>query len=257
MLRSDPVGDDGRIAQVSLRHAIGVVVVVDQGGVFVRTGYFVNAESAIATWIEVADVKPYARCLKQHFRATRQQETLIAARIDIQPNRPGDCGVDVVLRRTAGEIGRAFVTADRAPWVQGAARMVHFTRVQACAVKRAVAVFEHPAYQFRRHAHHGRQHERLGIPEVMPFIAFAGQSLGGDTAATVTAGRLIDVEQVQAQCQLGFRVAHDGQIGFAPEALERARLLLRQAVVAGRYRLLQRGIDVCQKRRIRFAAAGL
>ena len=64
-----PVGDSGRVAQVPLRHPVGVVVVVDQGGVLVRAGHFVDAERAAVARIEMADVEPDPRGLEQHLGA--------------------------------------------------------------------------------------------------------------------------------------------------------------------------------------------
>ncbi len=71
MRRGHPVGDGGRLAQMSLRHAIGVMVVVDQCRILVRPRHFINTESAVAPRIEMTDVEPYARCLEQNFRAVR------------------------------------------------------------------------------------------------------------------------------------------------------------------------------------------
>ena len=141
--------DGGGVMQMTLRHAVGVMVVVDQCGIFVGTGDFVDAESTILACVEVADGQPDPGRLEQHLGTLRQQEGVIAGGIDVQADRPRDVGIDVVLRRAAGKIRRAFITADRAPRVQRTARMIQFARMQTCAVECLIAVGQHAACELR------------------------------------------------------------------------------------------------------------
>src|SRR6185312_12195280 len=127
------------IAKVLLRHAVGVVVVVDQGGVLVGPGDVVDAERAATAGIEMSDLQPDPRGLDQDFRAALGQKGAVPAGLDVEPDRKRDRGVYVILRRSAGVMRRALVAVDRAPRVERTALMVHLARMGAGPIERTQA----------------------------------------------------------------------------------------------------------------------
>ncbi len=213
-----------------LRHPVGVVVVVDQRGVFVWSGHIIDAERTGTALIEMPDLQPDACGLNQHFRAGVGEETAVVAGFDVQLDRERDGGVDVILRRTARVMCRAFVTADRAPWIQRATRMIHLAGVGARAIERVQAKEQARLDQRRCGKRERGQHEGFRIPEHMAFVALAGQALRGDAAISVARRGLKDVEQVELQCLFAAPVMVDRKAGAFPEHGAIARLGPQQRV---------------------------
>ncbi|MBW8810119.1 MAG: hypothetical protein JF591_15135, partial [Lysobacter sp.] len=225
--------------QMLLGHAVGVEVVVDQRGVFVGAGDFVDAERAAAARIEVTDLRPDARGFEHDLGAAFDQEIQVAGRIQVQAQPIRDRGIDVIRGRTRWVVRRAFAAGDRAPREQRAVRMIHLARVPARRFQREEARMQHRARDLRRGVGHHRQHEGFGVPEIMALVAFAGQALGGGAVDAVASGRLQQMEQVETQRLFGGGIAVDEQFRAVPELRQRRGLTRGDRVEAVRHRLMQ------------------
>ena len=241
-----------------LRHAVGVVVVVDQRGVFVRTGDRIDAERAAAARIEMPDLQPDARRFGKNFRAHLGEKGAVAARFGVKSHGESHRRVDVVLRGTARIVRRTFVAADRAPRIQRAARMIHLARMRTRAIEHAITPDQARLHQLRRGETEHRQHEGFRIPEHVAFVTFAGHALGGDAAGAVAVGGLEQMEQVQTQrlfVAARLLAAVDGDDGVVPETRVVVRLDLEQRIRAGGHRRIER--DARRSIQIRITHRGL
>src|SRR3546814_3796780 len=72
--------------------------------------------------------------------------------------------------------------------------------------KARYAVFDQVAGQIWRCQRQYRQDEGFGVPEVVPFVPFAGQALGSDALTPTSARRLENVKKVEAHGQLQGRI---------------------------------------------------
>lgn len=208
------------VLQVRLGHAVGVVVVVDQGGVFVWPGDAGDAEGAAAARTEAADLQPDARGLPHHLGPVFDQEGLVAGRPVVGLHREGDVGVDVVLGRAAGEIGRGLVAGDGPPGIERAAGVVHLAGVQAGAVQGGCAEHQLAAGPFGGGHRQHRHGEHLGVPEAVALVALAADALGGDADRPVAWGVLAQLEQVVTQGGLELGGLRRVDLGLVPEGGE-------------------------------------
>lgn len=103
------------ILQVVSCHDVGEIIVVDDRRVLVGTRDAIDAEALAVTLRVGAEVEPETRGLDQHLRTVVAQEVLVAGDVHVLANGVSDVGVDVVLGRAGGIIGRGFVTVDGAP----------------------------------------------------------------------------------------------------------------------------------------------
>ncbi len=110
----------GCAAQVQPSHQIGVQVVVHHRGVLVGPGHRVNVEAALRP-PEETHVGPQPCGLDQHRQGLGEQEIQIVGDVGVFAHGKGDVSVDVVLRRTSGEVGAGLGTVDGAPREQCAA----------------------------------------------------------------------------------------------------------------------------------------
>ena len=78
-----------------------------------------------------------------------------------------------------------------------------------------------------------RQHVGLGVPEGVPVVAGAGQSLGGDRAALRAGAGLQHVEQREPNGLLDLGIPVELDVGASPEVVKVAALCDEQAVPAG------------------------
>ncbi len=228
---------------MNLRHAVRVVVVVDERGVFVRTGHRIDAEGAAAARIEMADLQPDARRFHQNFRAHLGEKGAVAARFGVKSHGESHRRVDVILRGTARIVRRTFVAADGAPRIQRAARMIHFARMRTCAIEHAIAPDQARLHQLRRGETEYRQHEGFRIPEDMAFVTFARHTFRGDAAGAVAIGGLEQMEQVQTQrlfVATRLLAAFDGDDGIVPETRVVVGLDFEQRIRAGGHRRIER-----------------
>ncbi len=189
-----------REVQVHLRHRVGVVVVVDQRRVLVRSRHLVDDEAALA--VVAADTHPDARRLHDDFGAMQDQVFVIVARFHVQLDGIGDIGVDVVLRGTSREVGRAFLAGDGTPRVQRAARMRHLARPLAGLRQAGVTVLQQLARDLRLRVQEEREDVDFRVPEIVALVALARHALGRDIGLAVAAHRLQQMELVEVDALL-------------------------------------------------------
>ena len=120
----------GGVAQVEAGHHVRVEVVVDHGGVLVRTGDAVDVERVAAIAVAVAgdgrvepEVIPHPRRFDEHLGAIGGEERDVAAGVDVALEGEGDRRVDVVLGGAGGVVGRRLLAVDRPPRVQRPGRV--------------------------------------------------------------------------------------------------------------------------------------
>ena len=121
---------------------VGIKVIVDHGGIFVRPSHLIAAEAATAARVEVTKVHPDTCGFKQQFRATRLPDTLVTSSFNVLHRRISDGGIDVILRRAGRKITRTLFPADGAPREQRAFLVRHLPRALPCFVKDAAPVFQ-------------------------------------------------------------------------------------------------------------------
>ena len=142
--------------------------------------------NAVLALAEEAELGPHPRGLDQELDAVSEQKSVVAGGRDVLAEGVGDVGVDVVLRGAGRVVRGRLVAVDRAPREQGAAL--------ADLARPAAGLVEHPQRELeqrcarRRGVGQERQHVDLGVPEVVAFVAGAGQALGRD-AVTFAAQR--------------------------------------------------------------------
>ena len=74
-----------------------------------------------------------------------------------------------------------------------------------------------------------RQDIRLGVPEVVPLVARAGQSLGRDSVALAAQRGLQQAEQAEMEGLLGGRFAFPEHVTALPELADLALVVARAA----------------------------
>src|SRR3546814_6782439 len=113
-----------------------------QRAVFIGAGHAVNEECSAPALAEMAGVEPQPGRLEQHLGRALIQDGSIAGGRQIDLQRIGDGGIDVILGRTGGIVGRTFAPADCAPRVKRALCMADRTRMFARIVKVREAIFD-------------------------------------------------------------------------------------------------------------------
>jgi hypothetical protein len=248
------LGDVGRERHVHARHRIRVVVVVDQGRVFVRAGHFVDAEAPLA--VPAAEAEPDARRVQHDLGAVLRHEVEVAGRQQVQADRIGDVGIDVVLGGAGRVVGRALLAGDGAPGVERALLMRHLARPLARLGQAVVAVLQQRARDLRAREQEEGEDVDLGVPEIVAFVALPRHALGGDIRPAVAPDRLQQVELVEAHALLQGVVAVDADVGLVPEAGQPVGLLGHQGIEAGLARGPQFGLRMQADRAFRHVARG-
>ena len=128
------------------------------------------------------NIHPQARRFQQQLRALADQVFAVAGRIVVHAHRIGDVPYNVVLRRTCQKVPAALPSGDRAPGIQRALPMAQQAGIFPCRVQRAVAVPQKLARELWHGEGKERHHVHFRIPEVVPFIPFARQTLGRNAA---------------------------------------------------------------------------
>ncbi len=226
-------------SQVPRRHQIGVEVVVDDRGIFVGSGHAVEDERAALGRIMEADRQPDPRGLDQHCAAARLEDRSVAGRREIGLERVGDIGVDVILRRAGGEIGRAFVPADRPPRIERARGLSHRARIVTRGVEPRDAPDEHCPRDLGMGVGEDRQHVEIGIPEDVALIALAGLPLGTDRGRAVATDRHRQFGERIADREFGLGLARNGDRAGRPEVGEPGGLLGQERVVSAARRIVE------------------
>ena len=227
----------GRAAQVAPGHQVGEDVVVDQRGILVRAGDAGQVERAAV--VEVAVSVPQPGGLDQHLGAALGEERGVTGGRHVPQHRVGDVGVDVQARAARRPVAGALPAAECPPRVGGAGQ-AQFGRPLAGLGQVGVPPAQRRAGQLRRQVRQHRQHVALGVPEHVPVVAVAGQSLGRDGPVAVGAAGLDQVEHREPHRELQFRVAVQLDVGGGPRGVQGGALLGEQGVepvVPGRVRL--------------------
>ena len=140
----------------------------------------VEAATAAAVLPPEAEVGPEPRGLDQEVHALAIHEFLVSAGSDVLAEGVGNVSVDVILRGPGRVIGRCLFTVDRAPREERAA-LGKFLRAAAGRTEHVVTETQFAARHLRRCVGQEREHEDLGVPEVVPAVARARHTLRGDT----------------------------------------------------------------------------
>jgi hypothetical protein len=212
-----PGGHLGGVAEVQLRHEVGVDVVVDDRGVLVGTGHAVDAE--LAGRVVVPQRAPQPRGGDEQLEPDLALEVGVAGDQDVPADGVGDVGVDVERGRPRRPVAGALLAADRPPGERGAAQAQLLGPLVGQRQDRLA-----PAQGVRRGvglevAQH-RQAERLGVPERVAVVARPGQALGPDRPALRPRARLQHVEDRDAHGLLQLGVAVDLDVCGGPEPVE-------------------------------------
>ena len=201
------------VLEVHLRHQVRVGVVVDERGVLVGAGHPVDVERPIAVEPEIS---PHAGRLDEDLHSYLPQQFLVAGHLDVLAQCVGDGGVDVVLGGPGRPVGTRLLAVDRPPGEERPSQR-QLPGPLAGLVQHRVAVPEEVSGEGRVGVDEERQHEDLGVPEVVAVVGLAGHALGGD-AGPVEVGRcLVQLEEHPAQSLLDGRVGADLDVGLLPE----------------------------------------
>ncbi len=209
------------LAQVPLRHEVGVDVVVHHGRVLVRPGHAVDPEAVLG--VEVTQRRPQPRGLDEQLGAEVAVELLVQGGVVVPDDGVGDVGVDVEGRRPRRPVPRGLLAADRAPR-EGRARACPSTRARSRAMSR-VECRQRSASRaaLRSGVGEHRQHVGLGVPEGVPVVPGAGEPLGRDGLTLAAQPRLQDVEHAHPDGLLQFVVARRSRCRPRPSAGRAAR----------------------------------
>ena len=207
---------DGGI-QVLLRHQVRIEVIVHNGIILIGAGHGADAVFAAAALGKAAYIRPDAGCFAQNLGCFVGKVVNVVGDSNIELERIGHIRIDVVLRRTQREVGRCFLTIDRAPRIQCTDGMPQYTGTVARFIQGAVAVVQQTACKLRLSIDKDRQNIHFGVPEVVTLIPFAGQAFGTHTRSAITARCLHDMIQVEAQPLLQRHIAVHANIGSLPE----------------------------------------
>ena len=198
-----------------------------------------NAEgTALALRVE-AEIEPEAGGLDQHLRTLVEHQGLVVGDLDIFAQGVEDIGVDVILGRPRGVVGRGLLAVDGAPGEQRP-HLVDHLRALPGLVQHTVAKTQQVAGHARSGVGQKRQDIDLGVPEVVPLVGLAGQSLGGDAGPFCAPRRLQDLEQVPAQRLLHLlggarrilRIPLDLDVAAQPEVVQVGALLFDELAEA-------------------------
>ncbi len=110
-------------AQLQLYHGIGVVVVVNDSGVFIRAGNLMDLKATASTRIKKAQLQPQPAGFHQHFHPHTGHKIAIATGQVIAADRIGDGSINMVLRGTCRKVSGALLATYGAPWIERATLM--------------------------------------------------------------------------------------------------------------------------------------
>ena len=241
----------GGQAQVSLRHQVGVDVVVGDGAVLVGAGDAVDAKAPAG--VVVAQRAPQPRGLDEQLEPGLALERMVVGRGLVAADGIGDVRADVEGGRSRRPVSRALPSVDRPPGKRRALEPQELGPVARQAQGR-VAPAQRVAGGVRRGVGQDGQDERLGVPEGVSVIAGAGQALGGDRAPLAPGARLQGVKEREAHRLLELGVAFELDVGALPEVVQVFALGGEQPLPAGVARLGQRRGDLVAQRRRRAPA---
>src|SRR6476659_5780420 len=176
----------------------------------------VEATATGAVLAPEAEISPQSRGLDKNVHALAVHEILIAAGRDVFAQGVRDVGVDVVLRRAGRVIGRCLLTVDRTPREERTA-LGKLLRAPAHRTKHVVTETQLAARHLRRGVGEERNHEDLGIPEVVPAVAGAGHTLGGHSRLLGARRSLGHLEKIPANRLLQSWLAVHNNVGTLPE----------------------------------------
>ena len=234
----------GGAEQVSLRHQIGVDVVVGQRGVCVGPRHSVDVETTMT--VMVAQREPQPGRLDQQLEPDGGREPVVARGVDVPHDRVGDVRADVKRRGARRPVRRALVATNGAPGEHRAGQ-VERARAVAGEVDRGVP----PAQRItsrRRHGigEHGK-HEHLRVPKRVPVVPRPSQSLGANRPLLRPRPRLEHLKESEPHRLLEFWIAVQFDIGGVPERGKVLPLGPQQIVPAGVTRANDGRVDLIAK----------
>ena len=241
----------GGQAQVSLRHQVGVDVVVGDRAVLVGAGDPVDAKPAVG--VVVAQRAPQPRGLDEQFEPGLALEGMVVGRGLVAADCIGDVCADVEGGRSRRPVPRALPPVDRPPR-KGRALEAQELGTVASQAQGRVAPAQRIADGVRCDVGQDGQDEGLGIPEGMSVVAWPRQALGGDRPPLAAGARLKGVKEREADRLLELGVAVEFDVGAIPEVVQVAALAGEQPLPAGVPRLGKRRGDLIAQRRRRALA---
>ncbi|CAH0247633.1 hypothetical protein SRABI76_03160 [Microbacterium oxydans] len=222
----DLAHDPGGVAQVVARHHVRVEVVVHHGRVLVRTGHAVDVEGLDAVTgtallddgraAPEAERRPEPGRLDRDISTLAAEELLVAGRPHVLAQREADVGVDVVLRRAGGVVGRGLLAVDRAPGEQ-CTSLVQLRRTTAGSRQHVHTGAQRVASPLRRGVREEREHVDLGVPEVVAAVPRAGHTLRRHSGAVGPGRCLGELEQAPAGGLLQVVASADLHVAARPE----------------------------------------
>ena len=140
-----------------------------------------------------------------------------------------------------GVVGRRFLAVDRPPRVERA-DLVDLFGPLAGLVELAPPEAHHLARHLRARVGEERHHVRLGVPEVVAFVAAAGHAFGGDALLLGLGAGLGQLEQVPAHGLLAGFIAEQLDVAALPEVVQPCPLLGQEQRRAVLLRALERAV---------------
>ncbi len=235
----DNLGRSCRRIQVELGHRVGPGVVVHGAADLVGPHHVQNLV-AIRRLVIPDAAHPVVRGGAKHRQPARAQPVTVARPEVVLPLRQGDAGVDVPAPRELAGDG-LLATLRRLPGVVRAAKPL-LARVLHRGGKRAIAVFDDRAGQFRILGHQGGENPHIGVPEDMPLIDAAGEPHRRHAVGAPLAHARQEVVAKGVHHLLRGRVTLDDDVA-RPQPLPRLGVLAEDGVEAragGRFGALAR-----------------
>jgi hypothetical protein len=164
-------------AEVPLGHEVGVDVVVGDRAVLVGSGNAVDPKPPGG--VVVPERSPQPGGLDEESEADPALERFVAAGRLVADDSVGDVGVDVERRGAGGPVARALLSADRPPRERRAPQ-AQLPGALLGEIERQASPAQRVCHDVRSGVGQHRQDKRLGVPERVALVAWAGKPLCGD-----------------------------------------------------------------------------
>ena len=207
------------IGQVLFRHQIGIEIVVDDRRILIGSRNIIQDKGTVPFLVKMSPFQPEASRFHEDVQSFIEHESLIFRNFSVFIDGMGDICIDVNLSRSSWIIRTSFFPIDCPPGKQCSVVDSHSPCPLPRLRKNTVSIHQQRLSNLWLRVKEERKHVHFCIPEIMPFIAFTGKSLGRYVCMPITSGCLMQMEQIESQSDLECLVALQLNVTHAPELI--------------------------------------